>query len=301
MNYRATAVQLAIRPAVGAAGFDAAVLAANIAHASDVVRQLAGETGSALFVLPEFSFHGWAPGVSLDTWNAASVRIPGPETDRIARLAQDTRAYVAGTLFESIPEFPGRHFLTGFLIAPDGEIVLRYRKLYALSAKTRPGDVYERWIELFGEDSLFPVVRTPLGTLAMMIAWDAQFPEVARAYTLRGADVILHPCGSARVASEHGSGIEHVREVRAFENLVYVVSANTAMAEPAPGEPRQCWPTQIVDFEGRVLARADRDGECTMTATLDLEAQRKQRAHPVRNWPSQLQPWLHAVDYPPRR
>ena len=39
-----------------------------------------------------------------------------------------------------------------FLIAPDGRVALRYRKLYSFSAKTRPGDVYRRYVRLFGEN-----------------------------------------------------------------------------------------------------------------------------------------------------
>jgi len=298
MKYPVTAVQLALNSSfVAGQGFDPARFAANFDHTEALLRRLAGETGSRLFLLPEFSFQGWAMGVPLADWNAAAVRMPGPETDRIGRLARELGAYVAGTLFEAIPEFPGRHFLTGFVIAPDGEIVLRYRKLYAFSAKTRPGDVYERWIDLFGRDSLFPVVETPLGRLGMMIAWDAQFPEVARALAMRGADVILHPLGSAFGTADRGSGFTHLREVRAHENVCYLVSANMGPLDSTGPEAQGRWPSQVIDFEGRVLAATDVDGESHATATLDLDALRAQRAKPVRNWLAQLQSQLHAPDY----
>ncbi|MFO1457087.1 MAG: nitrilase-related carbon-nitrogen hydrolase [Steroidobacteraceae bacterium] len=298
MKYTVTAVQLALRSSfVAGQGFDPARFAANFDHTEALLRRLAGETGSQLYLLPEFSFQGWAMGVPLEHWNAAAVRIPGPETDRIGRLARELGAYVAGTLFESIPEFPGRHFLTGFVIAPSGELVLRYRKLYAFSAKTRPGDVYERWIGLFGRESLFPVVDTPLGRLGMMIAWDAQFPEVARALALRGADVILHPLGSGRVAADHGAGFTHLREVRAHENVCYLVSANMGPLDSAGPEMQGRWPSQVIDPEGRVLAATTVDGESHATATIDLELLRAQRNKPVRNWLAQLQSQLHAPDY----
>jgi predicted amidohydrolase len=183
------------------------------------------------------------------------------------------------------------------VISPAGELVLRYRKLYAFSAKTRPGDVYERWIELFGRESLFPVVDTPLGRLGMMIAWDAQFPEVARALAMRGADVILHPLGSAFAATDAGSGFTHLREVRAHENACYLVSANMGPLDSTGPEMQGRWPSQVIDPEGRVLAATTVDAESHATATIDLELLRAQRAKPVRNWLAQLQSQLHAPDY----
>ena len=168
-TYAATACQIALRSCFDPrAGFDPARLAWNLDHTEEYLRTLARTSGSRLYVLPEFSFQGWAPGRSVADWCAASVRIPGPETARIGRLARDLDAYIAGTLFETLAEFPGRYFLTGFVIAPDGALVLRYRKLYAVSAKTRPGDVYRRYVELFGRESLFPVVSPMLMTRAVL-------------------------------------------------------------------------------------------------------------------------------------
>ncbi len=301
--YAATACQIALRSCFDPqAGFDPARVAWNFAHTEEMLRALARDSDSRLFVLPEFSLQGWAAGRSVADWCAASVRIPGPETERIGRLARELRAYIAGTLFETIPEFPGRYFLTGFVIAPDGELVLRYRKLYAVSAKTRPGDVYRRYVELFGRESLFPVISTPLGRLGMVIAWDAHWPEAVRALAMRGAEVILHPMGSARLDAEVGTAFGSVRAVRAFENVAYFVSANFGPLDAglpgasAAGQGSR-WPSQVLDYEGRCLGEADTDGECAVSATIDLAALHAQRRKPIRNFVVQLQASLHAPDY----
>ena len=279
-------------------GFDPARLQWNLAHTEEFLHSLAARTDSRLYVLPEFSFQGWEMGRSVEDWNSASVRIPGPETLRIGALAHELDAYIAGTLFETLPEFPGRHFLTGFVVAPDGAVVLRYRKLYAVSAKTRPGDVYRRYVGLFGRESLFPVIATPLGRLGMVIAWDAMWPETTRALAMRGAEVILHPLGSPRTADGADTAFAHVRAVRAFENVAFVVSANFGPLDSTAAEgPNGRWPSQVLDFEGRVLAQADTDGECGVTAAIDLEALRAQRRKPIRNFIAQLQAQLHAPDY----
>jgi predicted amidohydrolase len=298
MTYVATAVQLALEPSFDASGrFETERRWRNVAHTEDVLRALAATTGSRLYVLPEFSFQGWALGVTVDAWNAASVRIPGPETDRIGALARELNAYVAGTLFERLDEFPGRHFLTGFVISPDGDVILKYRKLYAFSAKTRPGDVYRRYVDCFGADSLFPVVETPIGRLGMAIAWDANWPEVTRALAMRGAEVILHPLGSGRMPGEEAKGFGAMRRTRAFENVAYFVSANFGpLAGQAP-ETAGRWPSEICDYEGRVLAASDGGGETAVSATIDLDALRAHRAKPLRNWLVQLQTELHVPEY----
>ncbi len=299
MTYAATACQLELRSCFDPqGGFDPARVAWNLAHTEEFLRALAKQTDSRLYVLPEFSLQGWAMGRSVEDWNAAAVRIPGPETGRLGALARALDAHIAGTLFEAIPQFPGRHFLTGFVIAPDGAVVLRYRKLYAVSAKTRPGDVYRRYVGLFGRESLFPVVATRLGRLGMVIAWDALWPETTRALALRGAEVILHPMASPRTAADADTAFGSVRAVRALENVAYVVSANFGPLDSTAADgPNGRWPSQVLDYEGRCLAQAGGDGECGVTAGIDLAALRAQRRKPIRNYLAQLQSQLHAPDY----
>jgi predicted amidohydrolase len=294
----ATACQLALRACFDSAGqFDRARLEWNLAHTEATLRALATGAAPQLFVLPQFSVHGFSMGRKVADWVAASATIPGPETDRLGRLARDLDAWIAGTLFERHAAFPGRHFLTGFLISPAGDVVLCYRKLYAFSTKTRPGDVYHEFVAQFGRDALFPVASTPFGRVGMAIAGDVLWPEVTRSLALRGAEIILNPTGSMRAPAEVGTAFGEIRRVRAYENVACVVFANVGPLndEPCPAGSR--WPSQIIDHEGRVLAEAADGGESHATATLDIGALRAHRATPMRNLLAQLQPALHAPDY----
>ena len=294
----ATACQLALRCCFDPAGrFDPARLEWNLAHTEQVLRASAARRPAGLYLLPQFSIHGFAMGRSVADWCAASATIPGPETDRIGRLARELGAWIAGTLFEKLPEFPGRHFLTGFLISPDGEVVLRYRKLYAFSTKTRPGDVYAEYIARFGRDALFPVATTPFGRVGIAIAGDLHWPEMTRSLALRGAEIILNPLGSMRAPADLETASGCIRRVRAFENVAFVVMANIGPLDEEPVTPGNRWPSQIVDFEGRVLAEGPAQGEGEASAVLDVGALRAQRAKPMRNFLAQLQPQLHAADY----
>ena len=277
--------------------FDANGTQQNLQKIEELLRRERLDDSPQLFVLPEFAPHGWAPGKSMAEWNAIAESIPGPTVNRLIKLAVDLRCWIAGTVFERLAEFPGRHFLTGVLINANGAIVLRYRKLYAFSQKTRPGDVYSEYVRLFGRDSLFPVVNTPFGRLGMAIAYDIFWPEVPRALALRGTEILINPFGSARIESQQGSGFGQVRRVRAFENVMYIASANIGTLEASPDGPGDHWPCEIVDFEGRVVAASDSIDGRTASARVDVAALRAHRAKPMVNWLAQLQPQLHAADY----
>ena len=94
MTYLATACQLEMRSCFDPqGGFAPARLEWNLAHTEEFLRSLAMQADSRLYVLPEFSFQGWAMGRSVEDWNSASVRIPGPETQRIGALARELDAY----------------------------------------------------------------------------------------------------------------------------------------------------------------------------------------------------------------
>ena len=298
MIFHATACQTAIECCFDAAGtFLPQRVVANQASASEVIREASRRTGSQLFVLPQFSLHGFSMGRTSADWVNAATRIPGPETEHFGELARELNIWIAGTLCEVLDEFPGRYFLTGFIVAPSSEVVLRYRKLYAFSTKTRPGDVLTRYLGLFGREALFPVVRTPLGRLAMAIAGDVNWPEMTRSLALRGAEIILNPTAQALMPADRDTGMPCVRRVRAFENLCYVILANAGPLTGAGPMPEARLRSEIVDYQGRVLATADTDSATTVTAAIDIEALRRERALPMKNFLAQLQPELHAADY----
>jgi predicted amidohydrolase len=298
MEFRLTVCQLALDSCFAPDGsVDAGRIEANFARTERRLREERRPDQPQLFLLPEFSYQGWGPGRSVADWNAAATPIPGPYTDRIGNLARELDCYIAGTLCERLAEFPGRHFLTGFLIGPDGAILLRYRKAYAFSSKTRPGDVYEAYVRHYGREALFPVVETPLGRIGMAIAYDIFWPEVPRALALRGAEILLNPFGSARVPAQQDTAFGLARRTRAFENVMYVAAANIGPMSSMPDGPHDRWPSEIVDYEGRVLASSPDGAECAVSAKIDVESLRRHRARPMANWLAQLQPFLHAPDY----
>ena len=254
----------------------------NLETAKKLVLRGATEHQSKIFLFPEFMLQGYTLGRSVDEWIRASITLPGPETDYLAELAKQTGAYIAGAVYERHQFFPDRYWNTAFIIDPQGQLALVYRKLYALTSKTRPGDIYTEYIAKFGIESLFPVLNTPLGKIGILVAGDIHWPETARALALRGAEIILNPTGAAQPAgSIPTAGKDFVRQVRAWENSVYIAMANIGpFLQTSKGDQTGRVPSDVSDFTGRIIARADTEDETIVTAQIDIAALRAYRAQP---------------------
>ncbi len=142
-----------------------------------------------------------------------------------------------------------------------------------------PHDVWDRYVDLYGIEGVFPVADTEIGKLACCASEEILFPEIARALALRGAEVLLHP--TSEVASPELTPKEIARRARAIENLMYVISANTGgiYGEGIPGNSVDGM-SKIVDYKGRVLVSADVGETMVANAEIDLAALRANRQKP---------------------
>ncbi len=246
------------------------------AGAKAFIRQYNG-TDVRLVVLPEYFLTGFPMGESVPEWREkAALQIDGPEYLALGEIARDLNLYLAGNAYEVDPHFPELYFQCCFIIAPDGAVILRYRRLVSLSAPT-PYDVWDRYLEIHGIDKVFPVADTPIGRLAAIASEEIQYPEIARCHVMRGAEVFLHP--TSEVGSPLLTSKEIARRARATENLAYVISANSARLEniAIPAESATGM-SKIIDYKGDVLAEAAAGGESMVaTATIDIEALRAAR------------------------
>lgn len=163
---------------------------------------------------------------------------------RFGRIAGKYGAYlIAGLLTEQ----DGRPYNTAVLLGPDGRLFGYYNKTHIPAGEAvTPG-------------GRLPVFDTDCGRIGILICWDMQFPEAARALSLSGADLICCPTW----------GWENLYGLcRAYENGVTIAAAN---ALPAHGEMWPwCDPSCIVDPMGRVAACGARDRTGIITADLDL-------------------------------
>jgi predicted amidohydrolase len=246
---------------------------ASVAASKGFIRQYSG-IETRLVVLPEYFLTGFPLGESVPEWrDKAALAIDGPEYRALADIAARTDVYLAGNAYEVDPHFPELYFQTCFIIAPNRETVLRYRRMISLSAPS-PYDVWDRYLEIYGLDGVFPVADTPIGRLAAIASEEIQYPEIARCHAMRGAEVFIHP--SSEAGSPSVSTKEIARRARAAENLAYVVSANSAALThiPIPAESTTGM-SKVVDYQGQILGEAAPGGESMVAyATIDLAALR---------------------------
>ncbi len=301
--YTAAAVQTNVRPAFPDRSGELSTenIQKNLDRAVDIIERIAQWNPSKIYVLPEFWMTG-AGGVLAGTHprEKICIRIPGPEMEQLCQLAKDVDAYVAGMVWEVMDDWPGRYWNTGFICNPKGEVILKYHKHYSPTAKTKPGDVFEEYIERYGVEALFPVADTPIGRLGCLICYDINFPEMARCLALNGAEIILHPTseGRAPFLLEDQGGWEIGKRARAYENLAYVISANQGsfLNSDYPTE-RMRGRSQIIDFNGRVLTIAETTGEAIVQADIEIERLRQRRSQMQMNFVAQLQTHIHAAVY----
>lgn len=258
-----------------------AAMLATIARIDEELRGSLVLTGPSvrLVVLPEYFLTAYPVGETIESWaDKAAIAPGGPEYDALSALAQKYGIYLSGNVYETDENFPGYYFQVSFIIDPSGELILRYRRLLSMFAPT-PHDVWDKYLDLYGIDAVFPVADTELGKLACIASEEILFPEIARMFALRGAEVILQP--TSEVASPELTPKEIARRARAQENLVYVVAANTAgiYGEGIPAHSVDGMST-IVDYRGRVLVKASTGETMTAHAEIDLAALRAYRAKP---------------------
>ncbi len=232
-----------------------------------------------LVVLPEYFLTGYPMGESAESWRARGCVEPGGrEYEAIGAIAASNGVFLSGNLYEEDAHFPELYFQTSFVADDSGDVVLRYRRLISQFGPT-PYDVLDRYLDAYGADSLFPVVDSALGRLAAVASEEIVFPEIVRALALRGAEVLCH--SSSEVASSILTPKNVAKRARAYENHLYVVSANTAgiAGIDLPNESVD-GASQVVDYEGRVLVEAAPGESMAAHADIDVEALREYRRRP---------------------
>lgn len=262
--------------------------AAMLAMIADVGRKIRGSSvfiqqygGSPvrLVVLPEYLFSSYPWRVAIPEFaRIAAWAVDGPEYAALGKVAQEQKLFLAGNTYETDTHFPGLYFQACFIIGPSGDVVLRYRRLNSMYAPT-PHDVWTRYLDIYGLDGVFPVARTEIGNLAAIASEEINYPEIARAHALRGAEVFVHP--TSEVGSPLATNKDIGKRARAYENMAWVVSANTAGISGTGGVLASAdGNSQIVDWKGNVVAESNTGETFTAFHDIDIAALRQARRKP---------------------
>ncbi len=204
--------------------------------------------------------------------------IPGPTSLRLQQAAKQHGVVVTCSIFER--RAPGLYHNTAVTFDVDGTMVGFYRKMHI------PDDplYYEKFYFTPG-DLGFTVARTKYACLGVGVCWDQWYPEAARLFALRGAEILLYPTAIGWIPQERDEyGItqhdswETSMRAHAIANGVYVGAANRVGSEGG----LQFWGSSFVaDPSGEVIHRASNQDEELVIVPCDLSRLDVVRTH----WP----------------
>jgi predicted amidohydrolase len=217
----------------------------------------------------------WRNRKSSDWLDLACVEVPGPELEPLFEAARQAQIYIGANVYEYDPKWPGQYFNCSFLISPEGEVALKYRRLHSTLTPS-PHDFLDDYVDALGWDALFPVADTEIGRIAMFPCREITFPEVARMFALKGAEVLLHPTND----SADFPGWTACKQARALENNCYLISTNAGGWVSKRGllETTNAGGTIMVDYMGTIFEEVRPAGESMKARGLiDIEQLRGHR------------------------
>lgn len=203
------------------------------------------------------------------------------ETGRTAtfarRLAGETGAYVHASLYERADGPDGLGYNTAIVVAPDGRVVSRTRKLHIPVTAGYYEDRYFRPGPADGDPFPLTVLETEAGKaqLGCPTCWDQWFPELARGYSLAGAEVLIYPTAIGSEPDHPEFDTEplwqQVIVANGIANGTFMIAINRIGFE----DPLTFYGSSFIsDPYGRVLVQAPRDQPAVLVADLDLDQRR---------------------------
>ena len=253
----------------------------NIAKADKLVRKAAGE-GANIILLPElFERQYFCQERRYDYYDFAKPLEENDAVKHFRTAAKELGVVLPVSFYERDVNVL---YNSAAVIDADGEVLGVYRKTHI------PDDHYyqEKFYFTPGNTG-FKVWDTRFGRIGVGICWDQWFPETARAMTVMGADLLFYPTAIGGEPILETDSMPHWRRVmqgHAAANFAPVIAANrygTESVSPTEENGGQASALKfygssfITDEVGEVLTQADREGDCVIMQSFDLEKIRKAR------------------------
>ena len=246
------------------------------------LRQLAADAarkGARLVLFPEAFISAYPKGLDFGArigmrsfegredfrrYFESSIDVPGPHVDTLAEIARENRIYlVVGVIEREI----GTLYCTVLFFSDEGRFLGRHRKLMPTAM--------ERLVWGYGDGSTLPVFDTPMGRLGAVICWENYMRLLRTAMYAKNIQIYCAPTADGR--KTWLPTMQHV----AMEGRCFVLSCNQfARRRDFPAgytiqgnDPDAILCTGgscIVSPLGEVLAGPDFEGECILTAELDM-------------------------------
>ncbi len=236
---------------------------------------IAADLGAQLVCLQELTLSRYfADAVPTVVPDSLAEDVDDGLTRRFASsMAAEIGVPVHASLYERAGDEDGLGYNTAIVVAPDGALLSKTRKLhipitagYYEDRYFRPGPA---------KSDPFPVLNIRSTQFGFPTCWDQWFPELARAYALAGADVIVFPTAIGSEPDHPDFDTEPLwRQVivgNGIANGTFMVAINRIGTE---GMLTFYGSSFVSDPYGRILVQAPRAEPAVLVADLDLDERR---------------------------
>lgn len=216
----------------------------NFVRIENAIRE-AKDGGADIACLPETALLGW---VNPDA-HARACAIPGPDSDRLCKMAADYGIHICIGLAEKDGD---RLYDSALLIDNAGQILLKHRKINLLSELMDPP---------YTPGENIDCVQTEFGKIGLLICADTHEIAILKRMAALKPDLLLVPYGYAESESawpKHGKVLEKVVKNAAKKTRAFVVGTNV-VGEITHGP----WTGRV--FGGHSVA-ADKTGQTVAVA-----------------------------------
>jgi N-carbamoylputrescine amidase len=253
----------------------------NVANAIDLVRESAGQGAQIIQIQELFETPYFCADQKEELFSLAHPVEEHPLLERMSKLAAELQVVLPVSFFERAN---GAYFNALAIIDADGSHLGTYRKSHIPDG---PG--YQEKYYFNPGNTGFLAWKTRYATIGTAICWDQWFPEAARAMCLKGAEVLLYPTaignelhGEIEDLTASGDSMrswQRVMQGHAAANVVAVVASNRIGTETSDSGKLTFYGSSfIADQHGELIAEASRDKREVVTATVDLDRMRANRA-----------------------
>jgi len=221
------------------------------------------KTKADFYVFGEISLTGYR---CKDELRNLAEPISGPSIKHMKKVAKDRKCYIVFGMPLKDSNVEGLVHNSAVLVHPDGKV-----------------DIYNKWfLPTFGpfEEKIFfdegeslKVFNTKFGKIGILICYDLFFPEICKAYSFQGTDIMICISASPSTTRKY---FETLLPARAIENTAFIVYVNLVGTQ----EDLVLWGgSQIYDPLGNLLARSPYFKEHVTTCEIDLKQIKVVRAN----------------------
>jgi predicted amidohydrolase len=193
-----------------------------------------------------------------DEFRDLAEPLNGPSIQFLKKIAKNRQCYINFGMPTKDDKVDGLIYNTSVLIHPNGTIDA-YKKWFLPNAGPFEEKIF------FDQGEELPVFNTSFGKIGLLICYDLNFPEIAKALTLQGADLLICISASPSTTKRY---FETLLPARALENTVFIAYVNLAGNQ----EDLIYWAgSQVYDPLGNLIIKAPYFKESIITCDIHLK------------------------------